>query len=201
MRPNIICSLFAFGGGIVLAILAPKIHDYENWFWTAAAICFITALGMLAAPWTFPRVRAYLDNPKVHALREIDVHQFLHFVGIDPMDPMSRVPPLQNNANDAFGKLRQLARDGKVRLRGKPGFKYGSPYMSWKPAELIEPAYWRDAQIFCLDVLSKGDVASISTMPDEAIGRDKSEAAVYKGLTIIEDDVKTYFKNNEFSKQ
>jgi hypothetical protein len=50
MRPNIICSLFAFGGGIVLAILAPKIHDYESWFWVAAAACFVAAVGMLVAP-------------------------------------------------------------------------------------------------------------------------------------------------------
>jgi hypothetical protein len=199
MRPNVICSLFTFGGSIVLAILATYIHDYEAGFWAAAAICFIVATYMWAAPWASAKVRAHLGSSKVPISKEIDLHQFLRFVGIDTMDPMSRIPPLQNKANDAFVKLRQLARDGNVRIRGKPGFRYESSYMSWKPAELIEPAYWRNAQIFCLDVLRANDVNNISTMPDEAMGGRRSDAPVYKWLTIIEDDIKAHFKNNEFS--
>jgi hypothetical protein len=42
---------FHFGGSIVLAILATKIHDYESWFWIAAAICFMAALCIFAWPW------------------------------------------------------------------------------------------------------------------------------------------------------
>jgi hypothetical protein len=135
------------------------------------------------------------EPDKVPELKEIDLHQFLRFVGIDPMD---RLPPSSNKAHDAFGKLRQLARDGKVRLKGKPGFKYRSLYMSWKPQEIIEPPYWRDAQIFSLDVLGASDVNAISTMPDEAMSGKKSEAFVYKELTIIQDDVKAHFKKDEF---
>jgi hypothetical protein len=137
-------------------------------------------------------VGAPSDGPDIGP--EIDLHQFLRFVGIDPMD---RLPPSSNKAHEAFGTLRQLARDGKVILKGKPGFKYRSPYMSWKPRGLIEPPYWRDAQIFSLDVLGASDVKTISTMPDEAMSGKKSDAFVYKELTIIEDDVKAYFKKDE----
>jgi len=50
MRPNIICSLLSFGGGIVLAIFASKIRDHEGYFWAAAGVCFVAALGILVTP-------------------------------------------------------------------------------------------------------------------------------------------------------
>jgi hypothetical protein len=165
----------------------------EGWFWVAAAICVVAALVILAWPWA----SSYLGRSKIPASNEIGLHQFLRFVGIDPMD---RLPPSSNKAYNAFEKLRQLARDGKVRVKGKPGFKYRSPYMSWKPTELIDPIYWRDAQVFSLDVLGATDINNISTMPDDAMGKGKSQADVYKGLTLIEDDIKANFKENEFSR-
>jgi len=191
MRPNLIFSLFSLAGSIVLAILAAKIPQYEGWFWAAAAICVVAALVILAWPWA----SFCLGRSKISATKEICLHQFLRFVGIDPMD---RLPPSSNKAYEAFEKLRQLARDGKVRVRGKPGFKYRSTFMSWKPAELIEPTYWRDAQIFSLDVLGATNINNISTMPDDAMGKGKSQAYVYKGLTIIERDIEDNFKKDEF---
>jgi hypothetical protein len=183
-------------GGTALGTLAAFGQPFFGWYVSGPIMLVCAAV----AVWGFwPIIRKRHRPQKDGSLEEIDLHQFLRFVGIDPMDPMNRLPPSQNNANAAFVKLRQLARDGKVRLRGKPGFKYGFFYVSWKPAELIEPAYWRDAQIFCLDVLGKSDVPNISTMPDEAMAKGKSEADVYKDLTIVKDDVKANFKKGEFS--
>jgi hypothetical protein len=127
--------------------------------------------------------------------KEINLHDFLRFVGIDPTDRSTRS---QNKAHAAFVKLRRLARDGLVKLRGRPGFKYRSHQISWKPAEPIEPGYWRDANIFCLDVLGAKDAGSISTMPDDALGSGKSEAAVYRHITIDEMSVTANFKRDEF---
>jgi hypothetical protein len=184
------------GGWLKMHITSTQVE------WTiAGAIAVAAYAALLFLVWRRHHIQPIADvaqpHPEAPAQKEIDLHQFLRFVGIDPIDPMSRVPPMQNKANAAFVKLRQLARDGNIRLRGKPGFKYGSAHMSWKPTELIEPSYWRDAQIFCLDVLGKKDVSNISTMPDDAMRGGKSEADVYKGITIIEGDVNANFKKDE----
>jgi hypothetical protein len=126
---------------------------------------------------------------------EANLHDFLRYIGLDPMD---RSTPSSNKAYDAFEKLRQLLRNGQIVAWGKPGFKYRNPHMSWKPREPIPPVYWRDAQIFCLDVLGAPDTAQISTMPDEAMGGKPTDAPVYKALSIIEDGMKKHFREDEF---
>ena len=81
MRPNIICSLFTFGGSIVLAILATKIHDYETWFWAGAGTCFVAAIGIWAGPWMSAHVIAYLGHGKAPPPKEHQTESPLQRIG------------------------------------------------------------------------------------------------------------------------
>jgi hypothetical protein len=56
MRANLIVGLVSFAGSIVLAILATTITQYEGWFWAAAALCLIAAIGIGAQPMVTARL-------------------------------------------------------------------------------------------------------------------------------------------------
>jgi hypothetical protein len=63
MRANAIFSFLTFGGGIVLAIFAAKIHEHETLFWALAGICFLLAILIWALP-SLKRVRLLLPRFK-----------------------------------------------------------------------------------------------------------------------------------------
>jgi hypothetical protein len=156
---------------------------------TIAVLLFIVATLLLVIPTRgyLKECLGYLSN------REINLHDFLQLVGVDPMD---RLPPSSNKAYEAFSRLRQLARDGKIVMKGRPGFRHGAIHMmSWKPREIIPSIYWRDAGISSLNVLGNCDVSKVSTLPDDAIGNGSSDYPVYRELSIIEAGVKRHFKS------
>ena len=68
MRPNIICSLLSFGGGIVLLIVASEVRDHEVYFWVAAIACFVAAFAIWVAPWVWSLFRP--NSAQVAAPRE-----------------------------------------------------------------------------------------------------------------------------------
>jgi hypothetical protein len=166
--------------------------------WTAALVAFFATV-LLFWP-TIERIfKGHFQSglPSTRAAsNEINLHEFFRYIGIDPMD---RSTPSSNRAHEACIKLRQLARDNKITIIGAPGFKYASHYISLKPREQIQPIYWRDASVFCLDVLGAKDTDKISTMPDDALGGNQSEHPVYKKLSIIESGMMRHFKANEFA--
>jgi hypothetical protein len=133
MRPNIICSLFTFGGSIVLAILATKIHDYESWFWVAAAICFVAAFVILVAPWASSIFLAYWGRRQTKAQQE--QHNEPLRQEIENVAP-ERAPLLDiiamatkagwntdaqqsNDASELTARLNQAAADGAIKFWGR----------------------------------------------------------------------------------
>jgi hypothetical protein len=69
--------------------------------------------------------------------------------------------------------------------------------MSSRKDNQHRPARHALIEVSSLDVLGASDVNNISTMPDDVMGTGKSEAFVYKGITLIAVDVKAHFKKDE----
>lgn len=165
----------------------------EIWIWILSAILAL----LLWAAFDYFFYRRKLNNTtsaKNGSSKEVNIHEFLRYIGINPLDTSAYA---QDRAHAALNKLRQLATNGDVKLYGKPGFKYRGFRLSWGPRELINTFYWRNAQISCVDVLGAQNTAHLSTMPDEAMGGGKSDKAVYRDLSIVRSELRRHFKKDE----
>src|ERR1700730_14072211 len=104
---------FAPSAGFYILALAAQVSGFTSL--PVAGALFVVATLLLAVP-----ARNYLRGWFGRfSTGEMSLHDFLQFVGIDPTN---RLPPSSNKAYDAFTRLRQLAREEKVIIWGRPGF-------------------------------------------------------------------------------
>jgi hypothetical protein len=101
MRANAIFSLLTFGGGMVLAILGAKIHEYETLFWCLAFICLFFA----AIIWAWP----HLHRP-IQLLGMKRAKQFA--VAFDNFD--CRVPTNLGGRSVIYYRLRVSNNTGRI---------------------------------------------------------------------------------------